>query len=133
MASGLALRQCVIARPVPTFLHSNAVARSLVESSEASRKREITMKRLLGLAAVLEVATGLALIIDPPLLSHLLLGEGVSGAGIALGHVAGFALVGLGLACWPRFESAGVNTPGSSSAAHVQPAGDTLPRLPRDR
>jgi hypothetical protein len=69
------------------------------------------MKRLLGLAAVLEVATGLALIIDPPLLSHLLLGEGVSGAGIALGHVAGFALVGLGLACWPRFESAGVNTP----------------------
>jgi len=69
------------------------------------------MKRLLGLAAVLEAATGLALIIDPPLLSHLLLGEGVSGAGIALGRVAGFALLGLALACWPGLESAGVNTP----------------------
>ena len=69
------------------------------------------MKRLLGLAAVLETATGLALIIHPPLLSHLLLGEGVSGAGIALGRVAGFALLGLGLACWPGLESAGVNTP----------------------
>jgi hypothetical protein len=83
----------------------------MVESSEASRKREITMKRLLGLAAVLEAATGLALMIHPPLLSHLLLGEGVSGAGMALGRVAGFALLGLGLACWPGLESAGVNTP----------------------
>ena len=71
----------------------------------------MTMKKLLGLAAVIEAATGLALIIHPPLLSHLLLGEGVSGAGMALGRVAGFALVGLGLACWPGLESAGVNTP----------------------
>jgi hypothetical protein len=71
----------------------------------------MAMKRLLGLAAVIEAATGLALIIHPPLLSHLLLGEGVSGAGMALGRVAGFALVGLGLACWPGLESAGVNTP----------------------
>ena len=69
------------------------------------------MKRLLGLAAVLEAATGLALMIRPPFLSHLLLGEGVSGAGMALGRVAGFALLGLGLACWPGLESAGVNTP----------------------
>jgi hypothetical protein len=69
------------------------------------------MKRLLGLAAVLEAATGLALIIHPSLLSHLLLGEGVSGAGMALGRVAGFALLGLGLACWPGLESAGANTP----------------------
>jgi hypothetical protein len=83
----------------------------MVESSQASRKREITMKRLLGLAAVIEAATGLALIIHPPLLSHLLLGESVSGAGMALGRVAGFALLGLGLACWPGLESAGVNTP----------------------
>ena len=32
--------------------------------------------------------------IYPPLLSNLLLGEGVSGAGMALGRVAGFALLG---------------------------------------
>ena len=69
------------------------------------------MKRLLGLAAVIEAATGLALIIHPPLLSHLLLGEGVSGAGMALGRVGGIALLSLGLACWPGLESADVNTP----------------------
>jgi hypothetical protein len=82
-----------------------------IESSEVSRKKEITMKRLLGLAAVLEAATGLALMIHPPLVTRLLLGDEVSGAGEALGRVAGFALVGLGLACWPGLESAGVNTP----------------------
>ena len=71
----------------------------------------MAMKRLLGLAAVLEAATGLALMIHPPLVTWLLLGEQVSGAGEALGRVAGFALFGLGLACWPRLESAGVNNP----------------------
>ena len=69
------------------------------------------MKRLLGLAAVLEAATGLALMIHPPLVTRLLLGEGVSGAGMALGRVAGFALLGLGLACWPGLDSAAANTP----------------------
>lgn len=69
------------------------------------------MKKLLGLAAVLEAATGLALMTYPPLVTRLLLGDDVSGAGEALGRVAGFALFGLGLACWPRLESAGVNTP----------------------
>ncbi len=69
------------------------------------------MKKLLALAAAIEAATGLALMIYPPLVTRLLLGEGVSGAGVALGRVAGFALLGLGLACWPGLESAGVNTP----------------------
>jgi hypothetical protein len=71
----------------------------------------MAMKKLLGLAAVLEAATGLALMIYPPLVTRLLLGDEVSGAGVALGRVAGFALLGLGLACWPGLESAGVNTP----------------------
>jgi hypothetical protein len=67
------------------------------------------MKRLLTLAAVLEAATGLALMIHPSLVTWLLLGEQVSGAGEALGRVAGFAFFGLGLACWPHIESAGFN------------------------
>ena len=54
------------------------------------------MKRLLGLAAILEAATGLALMIHPPLVTRLLLGEQVSGAGEALGRVAGFASSGWG-------------------------------------
>jgi len=69
------------------------------------------MKKLLALAAVIEAATGVALMIHPPLVTRVLLGDGVSGAGEALGRVAGFALLGLGLACWPGLESAGVNTP----------------------
>jgi hypothetical protein len=68
------------------------------------------MKKLLALAAVLEAATGLALMIHPPLVTRLLLGDGVSGAGMALGRVAGLALLSLGLACWPGRESAS-NTP----------------------
>jgi hypothetical protein len=71
----------------------------------------MAMKKLLGLAAILEAATGLALMIHPPLVTRLLLGDGVSGVGMALGRVAGFALLSLGLACWPGPESAGANTP----------------------
>ena len=71
----------------------------------------MAMKKLLHVAAVIEAATGVALMIHPPLLSHLLLGEGVSGAGMALGRVGGIALLSLGLACWPGLESADVNTP----------------------
>ena len=69
------------------------------------------MKKLLGLAAIIEAATGLALMIHPSLVTRLLLGDGVSGAGMALGRVAGFALLSLGLACWSRLDSAGANTP----------------------
>ena len=67
------------------------------------------MKRLLSLAAVLEAATGLALMIYHPVVTRLLLGDEVSGAGDALGRVAGFALLALGLACWPDSDAAGAN------------------------
>ena len=69
------------------------------------------MKKLLDVAAVIEAATGLALMIYPPLVTRLLLGDEVSGAGEALGRVAGFALLSLGLACWPGVDSAGATTP----------------------
>ena len=69
------------------------------------------MRKLQGVAAVIEAATGLALMIHPPLVTRLLLGDGVSGAGVPLGRVAGFALLGLGLACWPGLDSVGANTP----------------------
>jgi len=88
----------------------------------------MAMKKLLGLAAVLEAATGLALMIHPPLLSHLLLGEGVSGAGMALGRVGGFALLGLGLACWPDLESAGANTPALRALLAYNLLATLLPR-----
>ena len=61
---------------------------------------------LLALGAIIEAVTGLALIFQPALVVQLLLGEGLSPAGLALGRVAGFGLLSLGLACWPRAGAA---------------------------
>ena len=58
------------------------------------------MKKLLALAAVVEAATGLALIAVPGFVVRLLLGAEISGASIPLGRVAGAALLALGVACW---------------------------------
>jgi hypothetical protein len=57
--------------------------------------------RLLAVAAGIEAATGLALMVDPLIFSQLLLGAEISGAAIAVGRVAGFGLLALGLAGWP--------------------------------
>ncbi len=59
------------------------------------------MKWELILAAVAESATGLALLIAPTLVCKLLLGEQLTGAAIPVARVAGIALIGLGIACWP--------------------------------
>ena len=58
------------------------------------------MSRLLKLTAILEAATGLALIAVPAIVVRLLLGAEISGASIPLGRVAGAALLALGVACW---------------------------------
>jgi hypothetical protein len=57
--------------------------------------------RLLTLTAIIEAATGLALMAAPSLAVRLLLGSEISGASLPLGRVAGFGLLSLGLACWP--------------------------------
>jgi hypothetical protein len=59
------------------------------------------MKKALILAAVGELATGLALLIAPSLVGQLLLGEELTGVAIPVARVAGIALVALGIACWP--------------------------------
>ena len=66
--------------------------------SEASLN---TPRKILAFAAVVEVDTGLVLLIDPALVVTLLLGVDVSGAGILLGRCFGIALLALGMACWP--------------------------------
>ena len=58
------------------------------------------MKRFLILTAILEPATGLALIAVPAIVVRLLLGAEISGASVPLGRVAGAALLALGVACW---------------------------------
>jgi hypothetical protein len=59
------------------------------------------MKNVLIFAAVAETATGMALLIVPSLVGRLLLGEELTGVAIPVARVAGIALVGLGVACWP--------------------------------
>ena len=57
--------------------------------------------RLLLAAAIIEVATGLTLIVAPSLFVQLLFGEAIAGVGLAVSRVAGFALLALGASCWP--------------------------------
>ena len=59
------------------------------------------MKYLLGLTAILESATGLALLLAPALLASLLFGVGLdSPIGLVVARIAGAALLALGVACW---------------------------------
>src|SRR5258708_2376910 len=59
------------------------------------------MKKLLLLAAVGEAATGLVLLVCPPIVVRLLFGADIAGAGIVMSRIAGIALIALGVACWP--------------------------------
>jgi hypothetical protein len=59
------------------------------------------MRRALALAAAGEIATGLALLLVPSLVGRLLLGEDLTGVAVPIARVAGIALTGLGIACWP--------------------------------
>jgi hypothetical protein len=59
------------------------------------------MKKVLTVAAVAEVATGLALLIVPSLVGRLLLGQDLTGVAIPVARVLGIALIALGIACWP--------------------------------
>jgi hypothetical protein len=60
----------------------------------------VQSRTLLVLAAVAETATGFALLIVPSMVARLLLGEELTGIGVAVARVAGIALIGLGIACW---------------------------------
>src|SRR6476646_11531830 len=59
------------------------------------------MKKVLTVAAVLELATGMALVIVPSLIGRLLFGEEFTGIVITVARVLGIALIALGVCCWP--------------------------------
>ena len=58
------------------------------------------------LSSAIEAMTGVALIAVPTLVGRLLLGVDLPGSGIAVARVAGFALLALGVGCWPRGDVA---------------------------
>jgi len=59
------------------------------------------MKKVLPFAAVIEAATGVALLIVPSLVGRLLFGEEFTGIVIPVARVLGIALLALGVCCWP--------------------------------
>ena len=59
------------------------------------------MNRLLKLTAIIEMATGLGLLVVPSLVVRLLLGSPLDApAALAVARVAGAGLLALGIACW---------------------------------
>jgi hypothetical protein len=59
------------------------------------------MSRALIFAAVAEAATGVALLAVPSVVGQLLLGVELTGVAVPVARVAGIALIGLAVACWP--------------------------------
>jgi hypothetical protein len=59
------------------------------------------MKKLLTLAAVTEVLTGLILLLYPPILIWPLFDSEITGPGVLIGRLAGISLIALAVACWP--------------------------------
>lgn len=71
--------------------------------------------RTLAIAAIAEAITGAGLVVVPALVARLLLGVELSSDAAIVARVAGLALVGLGIACWPgktanRAAIAGMST-----------------------
>ena len=58
-------------------------------------------KYVLALAALAEAGTGVILVAYPPIVVRLLFGAEISGIGVMMSRIAGIALIGLGVACWP--------------------------------
>ena len=61
----------------------------------------MTIKTLFIVTAVIEAATGLALLLAPPVLVSVLLGASLdTPSGLVVARVGGAALLSLGIACW---------------------------------
>ena len=59
-----------------------------------------TVRSVLAVAAVSEIATGVALLLAPSLVGQWLFGVELSGIAMIMARLVGIALIGLGVACW---------------------------------
>ena len=75
--------------------------------------------RVLALAAVGEIATGLALLLVPSLVGRLLMGQELTGVMVPFARVTGIALLSLGVACGPGTPLLGMLTYGSAVALYL--------------
>jgi hypothetical protein len=77
------------------------------------------LKKLLAVAAVAEAATGVALLIVPSLVVRLLFDAEILGVGVVMSRLAGIALIGLGVACWPGPALLGMLTYGALATLYL--------------
>ena len=68
-------------------------------------------KKLLAFASVVEVGTGIVVVLVPTLVVKLLLGFEVSADGVLLARCFGIALMALSFACWPGKRVEGSSAP----------------------
>src|SRR5664279_2282618 len=69
------------------------------------------LKKILGFASIVEIATGVALLIDPRFVVGLLVGPSTPVEEIPMGRLPGIAILALGLACWPSGQHADSGSP----------------------
>jgi Ca2+/Na+ antiporter len=67
---------------------------------------DLSMRRILTFAAVVETGTGIALMIAPAMVVALLVRAESSVLGTLLGRCFGIGLLALGMACWPERQRA---------------------------
>ena len=77
------------------------------------------MNKILVVAAVSEIATGVALLILPSIVGRLLLGVELTGIAIPVARVAGIAVIALGVACWPGPPRVGMLSYGAAVALYL--------------
>ena len=68
------------------------------------------MKKILMFAALAETGTGVILLAYPPIVVRLLFDAEIVGAGVIMSRLAGIALIGLGVTCWPGTPLVGMLT-----------------------
>lgn len=76
--------------------------------SETSTNR---LRWILTFAAVVEIATGIALLVEPRIVIALLVGGNEPPQALPLGRVAGIAILAFGVACWPTRQRSDSGSP----------------------
>lgn len=77
------------------------------------------MKGALVVAAVAEIATGVALLLVPSVVGQLLLGTELTGIAFTVARLTGIALIALGIACWPGTPLIGMLTYSAAVTAYL--------------
>ncbi len=76
--------------------------------SETSRN---ALSNILMFAAIAEIGTGIALLVEPRIVIRLLVAGNEPLQAMPLGRVAGIAILALGVACWPTRQRAEGGSP----------------------